>query len=113
MNSRRSFLKAAATVGAAIAASLQLLADTSVPGWKTAVGLNGFQSGSRKYKRNYPIWEVAEFASREGFDGVELVWDWPMGSYPAAGETSRIRALKKFWDGFGLRIFSIQLGADG
>src|SRR5262245_9535545 len=25
--------------------------------FKTAIGLNGFQSGSRKYKKNYPIWE--------------------------------------------------------
>jgi hypothetical protein len=23
--------------------------------WKTAIGLNGFQSGSRKYKNNYPL----------------------------------------------------------
>ena len=102
----------------AVAASSFTLATTAgaadvPPGWKIAVGLNGFQSGTRKYKKNYPIWEIAEFASREGFDGVELVWDWPMGSYPAANETGRIKALKRFWDGFGLRIFSIQLGADG
>lgn len=28
--------------------------------WKVAVGLNGFQSGTRKYKKNYPIWEVPD-----------------------------------------------------
>lgn len=81
--------------------------------WKTAVGLNGFQSGSRKYKKNYPIWEVLDFASRHGFDGVELVADWPSGGYPAAGEIERVRALRRLYDQYGLRIFSIQLGADG
>ncbi|MCX8108385.1 MAG: hypothetical protein N3G20_06235, partial [Verrucomicrobiae bacterium] len=39
------------------------------PTWKTAVGLNGFESASRKYKKNYPIWEILDFASRHGFDG--------------------------------------------
>jgi len=81
--------------------------------WKTAVGLNGFQSGSHKYQRNYPIWEVLDFASRHGFDGVELVSDWPSGGYPAAVERERIQALRRLYDLYGLRIFSIQLGADG
>lgn len=109
---RRSFLKTIAGLagGAAIASSR---AEEAAIGWKVAVGLNGFQSGTRKYKKTYPIWEVAQFAAREGFDGVELVADWPMGGYPNSGEKERIAALKRFWDGFGLRIFSIQLGADG
>lgn len=81
--------------------------------WSTAVGLNGFQSGSHKYRKNYPIWEVLEFAVREGFDGVELVADWPAGGYPAAAEPERILALRRLYDRYGLRIFSIQLGADG
>ena len=81
--------------------------------WRTAVGLNGFQSGSHKYRKNYPIWEVLDFASRHGFDGVELVADWPSGAYPAAGEKERVQALRRLYDLFGLRIFSIQLGADG
>jgi sugar phosphate isomerase/epimerase len=81
--------------------------------WKTAVGLNGFQSGSRKYKKNYPIWEVLDFASRHGFDGVELVADWPSGGYPAANEKERVQALRRIYDLYGLRVFSIQLGADG
>lgn len=112
-SSRRSFLSllAAATVGAA--ATAQLGAAPTPARWKIAVGLNGFQSGARKYKNNYPIWEVANFLARERFDGVELVGDWPMGGYPRAGEEERIAALKRFWDAFGVRIFSIQLGADG
>lgn len=81
--------------------------------WKTVVGLNGFQSGTHKYKKNYPIWEVLDFASRHGFEGVELVADWPSGPYPAAAEKDRVNALRKLYDSFGLRIFSIQLGADG
>jgi sugar phosphate isomerase/epimerase len=81
--------------------------------WKTAIGLNGFQSGSRKYKKNYPIWGVLDFAARNGFDGIELVSDWPAGGYPASQELERIRALRRLYDGFGLKIFSIQLGADG
>lgn len=81
--------------------------------WKTAVGLNGFQSGSHKYKKNYPIWEVLDFASRHGFDGVELVADWPSGPYPAPNETERVHALRRLYDQYGLKIFSIQLGAGG
>ena len=30
--------------------------------WKTAVGLNGFESGERKYRKRYPLWEVLDFA---------------------------------------------------
>lgn len=83
------------------------------PLWKTAVGLNGFESGERKYKKRYPLWEILDFANREGFDGVELVSNWPQGGYPAAAERERIRALKRLYDAYGLRVFSIQLGADG
>jgi len=81
--------------------------------WKTAIGLNGFQSGSHKYHKNYPIWEVLDFAARQGFEGVELVGDWPAGGYPAAAEKERVQALRRLYDQYGLRIFSIQLGADG
>jgi sugar phosphate isomerase/epimerase len=86
-------------------------AETSA--WKPAVGLNGFQSGTHKYHKNYPIWEVLEFAARTGFDGVELVADWPSGAYPPASDTTRVRALRGLYDRYGLRVFSIQLGADG
>jgi len=110
---RRAALK---LLGAALA--LPALAPSSVGAekksiWKTAVGLNGFQSGSHKYKKNYPIWEVLDFAARHGFDGVELVADWPSGGYPAANETERVQALRRLYDLYGLRIFSIQLDASG
>ena len=78
--------------------------------WKTAVGLNGFESSARKYKKSYPLWEILDFVSREGFDGVELVSNWPMGGYPKSAEAERIRALRRLYDGFGLQVFSIQLG---
>lgn len=88
-------------------------ASSAAPLWKTAIGLNGFASSERKYKQSFPIWEVLDFASRNKFDGVELVGNWPAGGYPKAGETDRIRALRRQYDAFGLRIFSLQLGAAG
>src|SRR6266850_1628674 len=88
-----------------ISGALALPAVVDAPGaaqtksvWKSAVGLNGFQSGSRKYKKNYPIWEVLDFASRHGFDGVELVADWPAGGYPGANEKERVKALRGLYD---------------
>ncbi len=81
--------------------------------WKTAFGLNGFASSSRKYEKTFPIWEVLDFAVRMGFDGIELHGTWPMGRYPRSNETERIRALKRLYDLYGLRIFSIQTGAGG
>ena len=77
-------------LGAAVAAPLVGRVSAGRPGktpWKTAIGLNAFQSGSHKYRKNYPIWEVLDFAARHGFEGVELVGDWPSGGYPAATET--------------------------
>jgi len=110
---RRTALKLLAATLAAPAVTLPAADQPPAEKWKTAIGLNGFQSGSHKYKKNYPIWEVLDFASRHGFQGVELVSDWPSGGYPSATETDRVRALKRLYDSFGLRIFSIQLGADG
>jgi hypothetical protein len=58
---RRSALK---LLGGALA--LPLLAETTTRAaeknlvWKTAIGLNGFQSETRKYHKNYPIWEVLD-----------------------------------------------------
>ena len=83
------------------------------PLWKTAIGLNGFHSASGKYQKTFPIWEVLDYASETGFDGVELVEGWPQGGYPQWDESSRIRALRRMYDGFGLQIFSIQNGASG
>jgi sugar phosphate isomerase/epimerase len=110
---RRTALKLLAT--AAIAPAFSFAAESKPGGakWKTAIGLNGFQSGSRKYKKNYPIWEVLDFASRNSFEGVELVADWPAGGYPASADTEHVRALRRLYDGYGLRLFSIQLGANG
>jgi sugar phosphate isomerase/epimerase len=81
--------------------------------WKTAIGLNGFASGSGKYKKTYPIWEILDFASRHGFDGVELVEGWPMGDYPDVDDRERIDMLCRFYECYGLQIFSIQMGAGG
>jgi sugar phosphate isomerase/epimerase len=110
---RRQWL---ARLGSASAlAALSAHAAASVPNlrWRTAVGLNGFESASRKYGKTFPLWEILEFASREGFDGVELVQNWPMGNYPRADEAGRIAALRRLYSGYGLQVFSIQTGADG
>ncbi|MCI0540938.1 MAG: sugar phosphate isomerase/epimerase [Verrucomicrobiales bacterium] len=110
---RRAALKLLAA--SAVAPALSFAADSKSEDakWKIALGLNGFQSGSRKYKKNYPIWEILDFAARSAFEGVELVGDWPSGGYPASAETERIRALRRLYDAYGLRVFSIQLGAGG
>lgn len=111
--SRRNLL---GTLAPAAAISLLLPLSASGghnPRWRTAVGLNGFQSSSNKYRKNYPIWEVLDFAAREGFDGIELVQGWPMGNYPASGEAERIAALRRLYTSFGLQVFSIQTGAEG
>ncbi len=110
---RRDALKMLGT-GACLSAVGPVRAGQSEePRWKTAAGLNGFSSSSRKYEKTYPIWEILDFASRLGFDGVELVQGWPMGTYPSANEKARIAALKRLYDGFGLGIFSIQTGGGG
>jgi sugar phosphate isomerase/epimerase len=100
----------------AISASLRPLpvswSDAS-PNWKTAIGLNGFASSASKYKKSYPIEEVLDFASDIGFDGIELVENWPTGGYPASDEGEKIASLKRLYDSHGLQIFSIQLGAGG
>lgn len=110
---RRTALQCVATTLAAPLLTLESAAQNADGRWKVAVGLNGFQSGTHKYKKNYPIWEILDFASRHGFDGVELVANWPMGGYPAADDKERIQALRRLYDLYGLRIFSIQLGAGG
>ena len=110
MVNRRELMQ---VLGGTVAASLlsQTAAATMCkPQWKTAIGLNGFMSSAADYQKTFPIWEILDFARRTGFDGVELVEGWPMGNYPAANEPERIRALKRLYDGFGLQVFSIQLG---
>jgi len=109
---RRRFL---GTVTAGLLPVLKTIAAEEQPNrrWRTAVGLNGFESSARKYKKSFPLWEVLDFASRWGFDGIELVQGWPMGDYPHPEETQRVAALRRLYAGFGLQIFSIQTGADG
>lgn len=110
---RRTALKLVA--GSAVVAALRpelALADEA-PQWKAAIGLNGFMSSARKYEKTFPIWEVLDYASSTGFDGVELVRGWPQGNYPAPDQESRIAALKRLYDAYGLQVFSIQAGAGG
>ncbi len=110
---RRRLLKTLTLAAAAPMLASSLQAQPKEQKWRTAIGLNGFQSGSHKYKKNYPIWEVLDFASRNRFEGVELVGDWPQGGYPATSDKGRVLALRRLYDQYGLRIFSIQLGVDG
>ena len=75
---RRNVLKA---MGAAVLASATASLHgerAKAAGWRTAFGLNGFASSSRKYNRVFPIWEVLDFAAQMGFDGIELHAAWPI-----------------------------------
>lgn len=115
-STRREFLKDAALVtgasaaGAVLAAGAVQAADAR-PKWKCGVGLNGFMSSAGQYQKNYPIWEVMDFAAREGFDGIELVEGWPMGGYPSPDEPARVAALKRMYDQYGLRTYTFQTGS--
>ncbi|UCD53290.1 MAG: sugar phosphate isomerase/epimerase [Phycisphaerales bacterium] len=71
--------------------------------WKTAVGLNGFES-VRSYGYRMELSEVLDFISLCGFDGVELV-DWPK-PYPRTPEEAR--AVKAMYDRLGLEIMTLQ-----
>jgi len=110
---RRTALKLTAGTAAAVASRSNLAMADDAPNWKTAIGLNGFMSSARKYDKSFPIWEVLDYASRAGFDGVELVRGWPEGGYPAPDQSARIAALKRLYDAYGLRVFSLQTGAGG
>lgn len=109
---RRSVLKSLAGLGLLCASSAAAPAPEA-DRWRLSFGLNGFESGVRKYRKNYPIWEILEFAQRHRFEGIELVSNWPAGDYPFSHETSRIASLRGLYDKYGLRIFSIQLSAGG
>ena len=111
---RRDALKAVGATLLAPAGSSLLRGDPPKPaGWRTAFGLNGFASSSRKYDKTFPIWEVLDFATQMGFHGIELHATWPMGGYPPSGESKRIHALRRLYDAYGLQVFSIQTGAGG
>jgi sugar phosphate isomerase/epimerase len=77
--------------------------------WKTAVGLNGFES-VRSYGYRMDLQEVLEFIRVCEFDGVELV-DWPK-PYPQTEDEAR--AVKRMYDRLGLEIMTLQgRGLDG
>ena len=75
--------------------------------------MNGFQSSGDRFKKTYPIWEILDFAAKEGFDGVELLDNWPMGNLPGPAEDARLAALKRLYDAYGLRIYTLQTGGSG
>lgn len=81
--------------------------------WRTAFGLNGFMSSESVFGNTFPIWEVLDFAQREGFEGIELVQGWPKGMYPGADDEARIASLRRFFSRYNVRIFSIQTSAAG
>ncbi len=107
---RRDVLKLLGTAVCTSAVRCVSADETTKPRWKTAIGLNGFQSASAKYGKTFPIWEILDFASRAGFDGVELLPNWPppMVDYPSPDDAVAIRALRRLYEGFGLQVFSIQ-----
>jgi sugar phosphate isomerase/epimerase len=82
--------------------------------WKTAVGLNGFASSERKYRREFPLKEILPFIHSTGFDGIELLEGWRVGSYPdPVNEPRRMEAFVKQYTSNGLKVFSMQTGASG
>lgn len=116
MTDRREFL---ATLAAASAALLPCAANANPvesfpaarrgkPRWRTAFGLNGFMSSESTFGGVYPIWEVLDFAQKEGFEGIELVGGWPKGVYPDADDDARIASLRGLFARYEVRIFSIQ-----
>ncbi len=111
---RRDALKAMGAAALTSAGSSFLRGGSPKPAaWRTAFGLNGFASSSRKYDQMFPIWEVLDFAAQMGFHGIELHATWPMGGYPKPDEAKRIDALKRLYDAYSLQVFSIQTGAGG
>ncbi len=121
MLSRRRFFKQSvfSTVFAGLAVSeAQARSDgpTRVNGsgsqrrWRTAFGLNGFMSSEGEFGNRFPIWEVLEFAQKEGFEGIELVQNWPH-PYPDAGDDNSISSLRSFFARYNVKPFSLQVSA--
>jgi sugar phosphate isomerase/epimerase len=111
---RRGFLATGA-----LAASLPFFgtvraaAKENVKRWRSAVGLNGFMSSAQTFEKTYPIWEILDYASNVGFEGIELVEGWPMGGYPSPDDAKRVAALKRMYDAYGLKIHTIQTFGSG
>ncbi|MBM3334327.1 sugar phosphate isomerase/epimerase [Candidatus Sumerlaeota bacterium] len=115
--SRRMFLEIAGTtslsaISHSVGASGPAAKKTSRP-WRPAIGLNGFMSSSRTFNKKYLIGEILSWAAREGFEGVELVSNWPEGPYPDPDDKERCSALRALYDKHGLRIFAIQSSVKG
>lgn len=116
MTSRRGFLQAAGGIPLLAEDMPGLTVDRIVkphPPWRLAIGLNGFMSSSQSFKKHYAIWEILDFAQRNGFEGVELVQGWPEGPYPDPDDKRRCAALKGLYARYGLRIFAIQSSPGG
>jgi sugar phosphate isomerase/epimerase len=133
VNHRRQFLKTAiAATAAAAGGSRAVEGAAQAPGapgasgaptprrasgsqrrWRTAFGLNGFMSSESQFGNAFPIWEVLDFAQREGFEGIELVEGWPRGMYPGADDEARIAMLRGLLARYNVKAFSIQTGAAG
>ena len=74
-----------------------------------AFGLNGYESSENSFKNSFPIWEVLEFAQREGFEGIELVPNWPhKDMYVNPADEAKINSLRGFFARYNLKVFSIQ-----
>lgn len=84
------------------------IASGSQRRWRTAFGLNGFQSSETVFKQTFPIWEVLEFGQQQGFEGIELIPGWLKGVYPEAGDDARIASLRSFLGRYNVKAFSIQ-----
>ena len=109
---RRLFIAQTACASIALnTGSASIAATQSNTDWKTAIGMNGFASTSRKYGKEFPIEEVLRFASQIGFQGVELVENWPHQQYPNQKNKDAVKALRDQHDKYDLRIFAIQTGA--
>ena len=109
---RRQWLGGSLTIAGLAALHSAATAGEGARKWRSGLGLNGFMSSSQLYEKTYPIWEVLDFAAKAGFDGIELVEGWPMGGYPKSLENERIAALKRLYDQYGLRVYTIQTGGE-
>jgi sugar phosphate isomerase/epimerase len=127
MSNRRDFFKAmtafaagASSATAMTSAQRSVAAEESAAGrgrmlsgnqrrWRFAFGLNGFESSETTFKNTFSIWEILDFAQRNGFEGIELVPNWPArGMYADPNNEARIASLHGFFARYNLKIFSIQ-----
>ena len=71
---RRDVLKMLAAAACSPLVSSALAGEAGKPGkprWKTAIGLNGFQSASAKYGKTLPIKEVLDFSHFDMMSGAK------------------------------------------